>query len=123
MGDAGERHAWVAWRRAVIGRPDIGERVGEWQLTEEVMKKDYVLGWRFGASAATPRSLTIGQQAINAAEASEDPRAGFVPSARVADIQSPSWRSGLPRGAVPVEGSGAPVLYCQVPTPLHAGAV
>jgi predicted nucleotidyltransferase component of viral defense system len=29
----------------VIGRPDIVERVSEWQLTEEVIEKDYVLGW------------------------------------------------------------------------------
>jgi len=29
----------------VIGRPDIIERVAEWQLTEEVVEKDYVLGW------------------------------------------------------------------------------
>ena len=29
----------------MIGRPDIVERVGEWQLTEEVIEKDYVLGW------------------------------------------------------------------------------
>jgi predicted nucleotidyltransferase component of viral defense system len=29
----------------VIGRPDIVERVAEWQLAEEVVEKDYVLGW------------------------------------------------------------------------------
>jgi predicted nucleotidyltransferase component of viral defense system len=29
----------------VITRADIVERVGEWQLTEEVIEKDYVLGW------------------------------------------------------------------------------
>ena len=29
----------------MIGRPDIVERVAEWQLTEEVVEKDYVLGW------------------------------------------------------------------------------
>jgi hypothetical protein len=29
----------------VIARADIVERVGEWQLTEEVIEKDYVLGW------------------------------------------------------------------------------
>ena len=29
----------------MIGRPDIVERVAEWQLTEEVIEKDYVLGW------------------------------------------------------------------------------
>jgi predicted nucleotidyltransferase component of viral defense system len=29
----------------VIGRPDIVERVAEWQLTEEVIERDYVPGW------------------------------------------------------------------------------
>jgi hypothetical protein len=29
----------------VIARADIVERVTEWQLTEEVIEKDYVLGW------------------------------------------------------------------------------
>src|ERR1700756_755391 len=29
----------------MIGRPDVVERVAEWQLTEEVVEKDYVLGW------------------------------------------------------------------------------
>jgi len=29
----------------VITRADIVERVAEWQLTEEVIEKDYVLGW------------------------------------------------------------------------------
>ena len=29
----------------MIGRPDIVERVSEWQLTEEVVEKDYLLGW------------------------------------------------------------------------------
>jgi hypothetical protein len=29
----------------VIARADIVERVFEWQLTEEVIEKDYVLGW------------------------------------------------------------------------------
>lgn len=29
----------------MITRPDIVERVQEWQLTEEVVEKDYVLGW------------------------------------------------------------------------------
>jgi hypothetical protein len=29
----------------VISRADVVERVGEWQLTEEVIEKDYVLGW------------------------------------------------------------------------------
>jgi predicted nucleotidyltransferase component of viral defense system/DNA-directed RNA polymerase subunit RPC12/RpoP len=29
----------------VIGRPDVVARVAEWQLTEEVIEKDYVLGW------------------------------------------------------------------------------
>ena len=29
----------------MITRADIVERVGEWQLTEEVIEKDYVLGW------------------------------------------------------------------------------
>src|SRR5260370_11522767 len=29
----------------MITRADIIERVAEWQLTEEVVEKDYVLGW------------------------------------------------------------------------------
>jgi predicted nucleotidyltransferase component of viral defense system len=38
----------------VIGRPDIVERVGEWQLTEEVIEKDYVLGWLLWGIGADP---------------------------------------------------------------------
>jgi hypothetical protein len=29
----------------VITRPDLAERVAEWGLTEQVIEKDYVLGW------------------------------------------------------------------------------
>lgn len=29
----------------MIARADIVERVAEWQLTEQVIEKDYVLGW------------------------------------------------------------------------------
>lgn len=29
----------------MITRADIVERVAEWGLTEEVVEKDYVLGW------------------------------------------------------------------------------
>jgi Nucleotidyl transferase AbiEii toxin, Type IV TA system len=36
----------------VIGRPDIVERVAEWQLTEEIVEKDYVLGWLLWGIAA-----------------------------------------------------------------------
>ena len=32
----------------MIARADIVERVFEWQLTEEVIEKDYVLGWLWG---------------------------------------------------------------------------
>ena len=38
----------------MIGRPDIVERVGEWQLTEEVIEKDYVLGWLLWGIGADP---------------------------------------------------------------------
>jgi hypothetical protein len=29
----------------MIGRPEIVERVAEWLLSEEIVEKDYVLGW------------------------------------------------------------------------------
>ena len=54
MGAAGERSARVGWSRVVIGRPDIVERVGEWQLTEEVIEKDHVLGWLLWGIGADP---------------------------------------------------------------------
>jgi predicted nucleotidyltransferase component of viral defense system/DNA-directed RNA polymerase subunit RPC12/RpoP len=38
----------------VITRPDIVERVGEWQLTEEVVEKDYVLGWLLWGFGSDP---------------------------------------------------------------------
>jgi hypothetical protein len=38
----------------VIGRPDIVERVAEWQLTEEIVEKDYVLGWLLWGIGADP---------------------------------------------------------------------
>jgi predicted nucleotidyltransferase component of viral defense system len=38
----------------VITRADIVERVGEWQLTEEVIEKDYVLGWLLWGSGSDP---------------------------------------------------------------------
>jgi hypothetical protein len=30
---------------SMITRADIVQRVAEWQMTEEVIEKDYVLGW------------------------------------------------------------------------------
>jgi predicted nucleotidyltransferase component of viral defense system len=38
----------------VITRADIIERVGEWQLTEEVVEKDYVLGWLLWGIGSDP---------------------------------------------------------------------
>jgi predicted nucleotidyltransferase component of viral defense system len=38
----------------VIGRADIVERVVEWQLPEEVIEKDYVLGWLLWGIATDP---------------------------------------------------------------------
>lgn len=38
----------------MITRADIVERVGEWQLTEEVIEKDYVLGWLLWGIATDP---------------------------------------------------------------------
>ncbi|MDA8314985.1 MAG: nucleotidyl transferase AbiEii/AbiGii toxin family protein [Actinomycetota bacterium] len=38
----------------MIGRPDIVERVAEWQLTEEVIEKDYLLGWLLWGIGADP---------------------------------------------------------------------
>jgi predicted nucleotidyltransferase component of viral defense system len=38
----------------VITRADIVERVMEWQLTEEVIEKDYVLGWLLWGIGAEP---------------------------------------------------------------------
>ena len=38
----------------VISRADIVERVGEWQLTEEVVEKDYVLGWLLWGFGSDP---------------------------------------------------------------------
>jgi Nucleotidyl transferase AbiEii toxin, Type IV TA system len=43
----------------VIARADIVQRVAEWQLTEEVVEKDYVLGWVLWGIATDP---TLGQQ-------------------------------------------------------------
>lgn len=43
----------------MITRADIVERVAEWQLTEEVVEKDYVLGWVLWGIATDP---TLGQQ-------------------------------------------------------------
>jgi len=40
--------------RRVISRADIVERVAEWQLTEEVIEKDYVLGWLLWGIATDP---------------------------------------------------------------------
>jgi Nucleotidyl transferase AbiEii toxin, Type IV TA system len=38
----------------VITRADIVERVREWQLTEEVVEKDYVLGWLLWGFGSDP---------------------------------------------------------------------
>ena len=38
----------------MITRPDIVERVSEWQLTEEVVEKDYVLGWLLWGFGSDP---------------------------------------------------------------------
>lgn len=38
----------------MIARADVIERVGEWQLSEEVVEKDYVLGWLLWAIATDP---------------------------------------------------------------------
>jgi hypothetical protein len=38
----------------VITGADIVERVAEWQLTEEVIEKDYVLGWLLWGIGADP---------------------------------------------------------------------
>ncbi len=43
----------------MITRADIVERVAEWQLTEEVIEKDYVLGWLLWGIGADP---TLGSQ-------------------------------------------------------------
>ena len=52
MASAGKRWSWIARSQLVITRADIVRRVAEWQLAEEVVEKDYVLGWllwRFGS--------------------------------------------------------------------------
>ena len=41
-------------RRVVITRADIVARVAEWQLTEEVIEKDYVLGWLLWGLGSDP---------------------------------------------------------------------
>ncbi len=38
----------------VIARPDIVARVAEWQLAEEVIEKDYVLGWLLWGIGSDP---------------------------------------------------------------------
>ncbi len=38
----------------MITRADIVERVGEWRLTEEVIEKDYVLGWLLWGIGSDP---------------------------------------------------------------------
>jgi predicted nucleotidyltransferase component of viral defense system len=45
----------------MITRADIVERIREWQLTEEVIEKDYVLGWLLWGIGADP---TLGTQWI-----------------------------------------------------------
>jgi Nucleotidyl transferase AbiEii toxin, Type IV TA system len=42
----------------MIGRADIVERVSEWGLAEQVVEKDYVLGWLLWGIATDP---TLGQ--------------------------------------------------------------
>ncbi len=42
----------------MISRADVVERVGEWGLTEQVVEKDYVLGWLLWGIATDP---TLGQ--------------------------------------------------------------
>lgn len=44
----------------MIGRPDIVARVAEWQLAEEVIEKDYVLGWLLWGIGCDP---DLGDQA------------------------------------------------------------
>lgn len=43
------------WSAAVIPRVALQERSAEWGLTEEVVEKDYVLGWLlWGIGSASP---------------------------------------------------------------------
>lgn len=39
----------------MIGHADIVERVGEWQLREDIVEKDYVLGWVLWGIGQHPR--------------------------------------------------------------------
>ncbi len=44
----------------MITRADIVERVTEWGLTEEVVEKDYVLGWLLWGIGTDPCSAQNG---------------------------------------------------------------
>jgi predicted nucleotidyltransferase component of viral defense system len=42
----------------MIGKQDIFDRAGEWQLRHEVVEKDYVLGWLLDAIGRHPETAT-----------------------------------------------------------------
>jgi predicted nucleotidyltransferase component of viral defense system/predicted transcriptional regulator of viral defense system len=54
LGRACQRDPRHPGRRLVNTRADIVERVGEWGLTEEVVEKDYVLGWMLWGIGTDP---------------------------------------------------------------------
>jgi len=47
-------------RGLMIVRATLQTRAREWGLTEEVVEKDYVLGWLWWASDRTPRCASTG---------------------------------------------------------------
>ena len=55
MGDQGERRANADMGRSVvITTRDLRARVAEWALRDDVVEKDYVLGWVLAAIGTEP---------------------------------------------------------------------
>jgi predicted nucleotidyltransferase component of viral defense system len=54
MGAARERRPPHSGARVVIARADIVQRVAEWGLREDVVEKDYILGWVLSGIGAHP---------------------------------------------------------------------
>ena len=58
MEPAGERDGRERTRRHLITKTDLNERVREWGLREDVVEKDYVIGWALWGIGSDPRLST-----------------------------------------------------------------
>ena len=85
-GACGSMSPWDAGRRLVITRADIVERVAEWGLTEEVVEKDYVLGWLLWGIGTDPVLVERGSSRAGRASRSATSR----PTASPRTSTSPS---------------------------------